>query len=564
MVDGGPARQAGKYELLAQQRHARDLGLAARPGGHPKGFYFDQDAADRVVIFIEQFCRHYEGEWAGQTIQLQDWQKRDIIYPIFGWMRADGTRRFRSAYIEIPRKNGKSFLCSAISLYLLIADGEPGAQIYSFATKEEQAAIVWNGAVAMVEQSPDLLRFVEIHGAKSKTGGTIFCDETRSKFRPLGSDSKTLDGLNPHGSIADELHEHKDRRVWTKLKTATGARREPLQVEITTAGVYDPESIGWERHKYAMDVLEGVFEDDTQFAYIAAADEGDDVYAVETQKKANPNYGVSAKPETLAEAAQLAKNQPSFYNDYLRYNLNLWTQQVTRWLSVEKWRECDPVSREQALEIRDARGEALRGRVCCGGLDLSSKIDVTAFVLAFPGEDVIDLLCRFWLPEARIEFEAKKGRKHYQSWAEQGWITATPGNVIDYKFIEAEIQALSALYQIQEIAFDPWNAQQTATNLDNEGFTTVATRQGYGSMSEPSKDFEARTIGLKLRHGGNPVLAWMVGNAVIVSDPAGNIKPDKANATGKIDGVIASIMACGRAVLLEPSVYSGERGLLSL
>jgi phage terminase large subunit-like protein len=237
-------RPLGKYEQLARARQTRDL-------ASPRGFIYDEKAAARVVGFIEKYCKHYEGEWGGKPIRLEDWQKRDVIGPIFGWKRADGTRRFRTAYIEIPRKNGKSFLCSALALYLLIADGEPGAQVYSSATKEEQAAIVWKGAMEMVKASPDLSRFIEIHGENKKTGGTIFCHRTRSYFRPLGADSTTLDGLNPHAQIVDELHEHKDRRVWAKLQTATGARRQPLTIAITTAGVYDPTALGWQQHKYA-------------------------------------------------------------------------------------------------------------------------------------------------------------------------------------------------------------------------------------------------------------------------------------------------------------------------
>jgi phage terminase large subunit-like protein len=540
-------RTPGKYERLAFERHDLDLALASRPEGHPIGLWFDVEAGDRVIEFVESFCKHYEGEWAGRPIVLEEWQKK-LLRILFGWMRADGTRRFRTAYIEIPRKNGKSFLCSALSLYLLMADDEPGAQVYSFATKEEQAAIVWGGAVAMCEQSPDLLQYVTIHGEKKKTGGTIFCDVMRSKFRPLGSDSRTLDGLNPHASIADELHEHKDRRVWTKLKTATGARRQPLQLEITTAGTYDPESIGWQEHKYAQDVLDGVFEDEAFFAFIAAADDGDDVFAVETQRKANPNYGVSAKPSTLAEAANLARNSPDFYNDYLRYHLNRWTQQDKRWLSVEDWLACDPVDPRLALANRALRAEALVGRSCHGGLDLSTKLDLTALVLAFPLEDgVVELLCRFWLPQATIDKEAKKGRRHYEQWVKDGWIVATPGKVIDYGFIRREVQELAEKYKIESIGYDPYNATQIATDLgESDGFLMVEFRQGYTSMSEPSKSFEAQITEAKFRHGQNPVIRWMVGNAVITKDAAGNIKPDKAKASGKIDGVVAAIMATGR------------------
>lgn len=554
-----PPRTPGKYECLTRYRHERDL-------ADPHGLVFEQAAADRVINFIEKHCKHYEGEWGGKPIRLEEWQKRDVIGPLFGWKRADGTRRFRTAYVEIPRKNGKSFLCSALALYLLIADGEPGAQVFSSATKEEQAAIVWKGAMQMVKQSPALQRFTEIHGSKRKTGGTIFCERTGGFFRPLGADSTTLDGLNPHAQIVDELHEHKDRRVWSKLQTATGARRQPLTIAITTAGVYDPNALGWQQHKYAMDVLDGTFADDSYFAFIAAADEDDDVFAVETQQKANPNYGVSAYASALQEAADLAGRSAEDYNDYLRYRLNRWVQQVTRWIPPEKWAACDPVSPGGALALRAGREEALRGRSCCAGLDLSTTRDLSALVLAFPNaEDQPELICRFWLPEARIEEAARKGNLRFAQWVEEGWITATPGEVIDYSFIRAEVNALARIYAIEEIAFDPYNATQLSTQLaEEDGLTMLLFRQGYLSMNEPSKAYEARVYSGNLRHGGNPVLTWMVGNAVIRRDAAGCIKPDKQKAHEKIDGVVAAIMALGRVALHQQSVYTGERGLLSL
>jgi phage terminase large subunit-like protein len=278
-------RPLGKYERLARERHERDLELTRQPGGHPRGLRFDQKAADRVVEFVERFCRHYEGELAHQLVKLEEWQKGTSSGPIFGWKRADGTRRYRTAYIEIPRKNGKSFLCSALALYLLVADGEPGAQIYSRATKEEQAVIVWRGAATMAKASTELGPYVREHTSK---GGTLYCDKMGSFYKPLGADSRTLDGMNPHAQIVDELHEHKDRRVWSKLQTGKGARRQPLTIAITTAGVFDPTAVGWQEHEYATQVLEGAFEDDSRFAFIAAADEGDDVFSTGDAEEGEP------------------------------------------------------------------------------------------------------------------------------------------------------------------------------------------------------------------------------------------------------------------------------------
>jgi phage terminase large subunit-like protein len=558
---GRPAdRRIGKYERLARDRQARDIALTRQPGGHPRGLWFDDAEADRVVDFIEGYCRHYKGEWAGQLLKLQPWAKDDVIRPIFGWKRPDGTRRFRTAWEELARKNGKTTKAAAGALYMLVGDGEKGGEVYCTATKQDQAKILHHDATEMVRASEELREFILC------SRNNLSCARLGSKFEPLGADSETLDGLNPHAHFPDEVHAHKDAGVWNKLDTAMGSRRQPLTWAITTAGIYDKESIGWRKHEYATQILEGVFEDDEFFAYIAAVDDGDDPYDPANWQKANPNLGVSIYESFMRGQAAKAQRDPLFYNEFLQLHLNRWTQQATRWITPEQWTACDPVSAAAALEQREGWEKTLQGRACAGGLDLSSKLDLTAFALAFPRPDgAVDLLLRFWMPEARVEAELRKGQKHFAQWVKDGWIKTTPGEVIDYAFVRREINDLGKLYSIGEIAFDPWNAQQLATELEEQdGFTMVEFRQGFTSMSEPSKDFEARTISRRLRHGGNPVLAWNVGNAVVRRDPAGNIKPDKEKAKGRIDGLVAAIMAIGRAVLQERSIYSGERGLLSV
>lgn len=556
-----PNRKPGKFERLATERHARDLALAQRRGGHPRGFWFDQAAGDRVVQFIERFCRHHKGEWKGQLIVLEPWQKENIRQA-FGWKRADGLRRFRTIYWEIPRKNAKSTIAGALGLYLMVGDGEGGAEIYSSATKKEQARIVWNDAAAMVKSSPELKRFVK------PLRSNLSCDRLGSKFEPLGANSRTLDGLNPHGNIVDELHAHEDRGVWDVLDTAMGSRQQPMTIAITTAGTYDAESIGWQIHDKAMKLLERVIEDDSFHAFIAAADEGDDYFSEETIRKANPNYGVSAKPDFLKGQAEKAQREPHFLNTYLRLHLNIWTQQVTRWLSLDRWAECEPEIADvtNVLELATKREAALEGKACFAGLDLSSKLDLTACVLVFPGEgDVIDVVCRFWLPEATIEAYARKGMEHYRTWVREKWITATPGDVIDYEFIRAEINALSKRYSLQELAFDPWNATDLANRLQGDGLVLVECRQGYKTLSEPSKDFEARVVSRRVRHAGNPVLRFCVSNAVISTDAAGNIKPDKEKASQRIDGVVAGVMALSRIIgaKVDGNPYE-DRGFLTL
>ena len=502
---------------LARDREKRD-----RRTGRKRGLYFDDQAADHVVEFFTRL-RHYKGEWAGLPFELTDWQRDDMIRPLFGWMREDGTRRLRMAYIELPRKNGKSLLAAGLGLYLTAADGEPGAECYSTATKKDQAKIVFSDAEMMVKLSPELKRYCNVRL------NNINVPKLGAKFEPLGADSNTLDGLNPHGNIVDELHAHKDRRVWDVMDTAMGARREPLTIAITTAGVYRPESIGWEQHSHAAQVLEGSIEDDGFFAYIAAAEKDDDWTDPETWAKANPNLGVSVKPEYMAAQCEKAKRSPAFRNTFLRTHLNIWTSQVTRWLDMDRWNAC-------GLE---SPPEALAGARCFGGLDLASTTDVAALVLVFPDVDgSCDVLTRFWVPEERIEDRVRRDRVPYNAWVQDGWMTATEGNVIDYDVIRREIV---------EIGFDRWGATQLTTQLDADGLTMVPIGQGYASMSAPTEELEALVLGEKLAHGGNPVLRWMVANAVVEQDAAGNVKPSKAKSTEKIDGVVALIMAIDRA-----------------
>lgn len=533
-------RKPGKYERLFHERQARDL-------ANPRGMTFSDERGDRVVTFLEKFCKHHKGEWAGKQLILEPWQK-DVMRTAFGWLKADGTRRFRTLYIEIPRKNGKSEVAAGLGLYLMLADGESGAEVYSAATKKDQAKIVWDTAAAMVKKSPQLKRHIKSSYAK------LVVERNASFFAALSSDSNTLDGLNPHGVVVDELHAHKDRGVWDILDTAMGSRRQPVIIAITTAGTYDPTRIGWQLHDYATNVLDGVFEDDAFFAFIAAADESDDYFSEETQRKANPNFGISVKPDYMAKQATMAQRQPSFLNEYLRLHLNVWTQQVTRWLPMDKWVLCEDASPAPADLRRFVQGRetALEGLPCFGGLDLSTKLDLSALVLAFPSDgDVINVLCRFWLPEARALDEERKARRHYATWARDGWLTLTPGDVVDYEFIRKEVNDLAKHYHLRELAYDPWGATDLATRLQGDGIVMVECRQGFKTLSEPSKDLEARLMQAKVRHAHNPILRWCFANAVIDRDAAGNIKPDKERASGRIDGVVALVMAMSRGIVYK-------------
>ncbi len=549
-------RPIGKLERLCYERHARDLALAAAKGGHPRGFWFDEAAADRAVEFIEGFCRHFKGEWHGQPLLLEE-AERFITRALFGWKRADGTRRYRRAWIEVARKNWKTTFAAAVGLYLLVADGEEGAEVYVTATKKDQAGICHKAAREMVKASPGLSRFVRVPRAEL---APLTCERLGSAMKILSSDYGSQDGLSPSGDIRDEVHEWKAPELASKLDTGSGARRQPLTLEITTAGVYDPTGVGWLRHDYCVQVLEGTIEDDRQFVFIAAIDDADD-WRDETcraatkdhshpscvVRKANPNLGQSPKIDFINEQIDEAKQNPGKVNDVLRYHLNRWTQQAERWLNLERWKESE-----------DPRfGEAeLLGLPCMGGLDLAEKIDLCALVLAFMREEGrLDFLCRFWLPEERIKLEAKRQRKFIAEWAEAGWITPTPGEVIDHALIRREINALREQgFAIQEIGYDPHHATQIATELrEEDGFMMVEVRQGTLTLSEPSKLLEAKIIGRKARATGkpggtNPVARWMVGNATKRTDANMNIAPDKKRSKDKIDFVSAAVTALSRIV----------------
>lgn len=515
-----------------------------------EGYWFDDAAADRVVEFFERFLRHVKGKWAGVRFELQPWQRDNIIRPLFGWKRPDGTRKYRVAYIEIPRKNGKSTIAAGIALYLLFADGEAGAEIYSAAADREQAAIVFETAKAMVEASPALKKRAKIYKR------SIVVPKTGSSYKVLSADAPTKHGLNAHGIVFDELHAQPNRELWDVLTTSTGAREQPLVVAITTAG-YDRNSICWEQHEYARKVLGGVIDDPSFFAYIAAADEQDDWRDPKTWAKANPGLGVTVKREYLEQECKRAIEVPAYQNTFRRLHLNQWTQQEERWLDLAAW------DATAGLVVP----EKLQGRVCYGGLDLASTTDIAALVLLFPIDDgTYEVVPYFWIPEENMRERENRDRVPYSSWARQGFIIPTPGNVIDYQAIRQKINDLGKVYNIKEIGHDPWNATQLALELAGDGFTMVPIRQGFASMSPPTKELLNLVLAKKLRHGGHPILRWMADSMVVKQDPAGNVKPDKSKSTARIDGMVALIMAIDRATRHQneqKSVYE-ERGIVVL
>jgi len=537
---------ACKWARLACERHKRDL-----ERGPERGLHFDSQTARQAVAFFS-LLKHSKGEWAGRPLHLEPWQQF-VIASLFGWKREDGTRRFRTSYLECGRKNGKTTVAAGVGLYLMLADGEPGAEIYSVATKRDQARLSHSEATRMAKASAPIRREVTIFR------DNIHIVDTASKFEPLGADADTMDGLNVHGALVDEVHAHKTRQVWDAIETATGSRRQPLMFAITTAG-YDRESLCFQQHEYTEKILDGVIEDDSWFGVIYTLDEGekDDWENEAIWVKSNPNLGVSKKVDDMRRKAARAREMPSALNAFLRLELDMWTQVETKWISLEHWQACG-----QAVDA-----EGLRGRICCAGLDLSSNIDISAFVLVFPpqaDEDNYQVLARFWIPEEAMIERSRRDRVPYDVWVRQGFITATPGNVIDYAWILHQIDQDAQAYDIREVAFDRWGATKIQTELAERGGDDwlVQFGQGYVSMNPPMRELERLTLEHKLAHGNNPVLTWMANNLVVRTDPAGNIKPDKEKSIEKIDGMVALVMGLDRVLRHEPpkrSVYE-ERGL---
>ena len=506
---------------------------------YKSGFWFDAAAADRAVQFFERCLTHVKGELAGLPLKLDPWEADRIIRPLFGWKRKDGTRRYRKLYVEIPRKNGKSTLCAGIALYLLHADREPGAEVYSAAADREQAAIVFDVAKQMVMQSEPLRQRSEVYRR------SMVVLESASSYRVLSADAFTKHGLNASGVVVDEVHAQRNRELIDVLTTSVGSRRQPLEAYITTAG-YDRKSIGWELHDYAVKVRDGVIDDAAFLPVIFAADEEDDWTDEKVWARCNPGLGHSLKLDYLRGECAKAKAIAAYENTFKRLHLNIWTEQENRWIQIETWDACNAA-------VPDL--EDLRGRRCWIGVDLSSTTDITAAVALVEDPedpDVFDVVPFFFVPEERIAERARRDRVPYDLWRDQGWLIATEGNVVDYDAVRDKINELGEIMQIVEIPIDRWNSTGLQTQLGGDGFTVVPFGQGFASMSSPTKELERMLLDKKLRHGGHPVLRWMATNVAVVQDPAGNMKPAKNKSTERIDGIVALIMAIGRAIAGEP------------
>ena len=535
-----------------------------RPAGYPKlknykpsrfmlpTSHYDKAKADRAVKFIENLC-HTKGKWAGKRFWLLPWQEQ-LIRDIFGIIKPDGYRQFRTAFVEICKKVGKSELAAAVALYLLYADNEPSAEVYGAAADRQQASIVFDVARQMVEMSPALLKRSKLMTATKR----IVNYGNSGYYQVLSAEVGGKHGFSVSGLVFDEIHTQPNRQLYDVLtKGSSDARQNPLHFIITTAGT-DRHSIAYELHTKAVDILEGRRVDPTFYPVVYGLKDDEDWEDEANWYKVNPSLGYTVDIERLRDAYREAKQNPADEVTFKWLRLNMWVSSTVAWIP-------DAIFMKGNEEIDLP---ALEGRDCYGGLDLSSTGDITALVLMFPPRDEDEkyiLLPFFWVPEETIPQRVKAASVPYDIWEKQGYLLSTEGNVIHYDFIEKFINDLAEKYHIVEIAVDRWNATQMIQNLEGDGFTMVPFGQGFASMSGPTKDFYRLLMEGQIIHGGHPVLRWMAGNVVVDTDPAGNIKVTKAKSKEKIDGIVAAIMALDRCIRnqTEPqgSVYD-ERGLI--
>lgn len=545
---------AGKYHKLACARHLHDR---AREGTSDFPYRFDLAKAERCFRFAEKL-KHYKGEWAGQNIRLEPWQ-RFMIGSVIGWVHiATGLRRFRTAFNEVPRKNGKSLIAAVVLLYLTFFDGEEGAEGYSVATKRDQAKIVFNDCKKLVDSS----------GLKNKIKrqvSNLHREQTSSKLEPLGADHDSTDGLNPNAVCVDEMHAMKDRGMLDVMETATGARRQPVIYEITTFGS-DPVSVWGDQHDYACKILDGVLVDETFFVFTAHADADDDWTSPDTARKANPNYGISVKPDDLAAKVTKAIGIPSAAATYKQKHLNLLVSSLHPCLSVDGWR------RGQTTRFTL---EEMEGELCFVGVDLASKIDLCALSFVFPptpGRASWRLFQRIWTPADTVKDRQHRDRAPYQVWIDQGWLLTVPGKSIDKDVVRQEILRARGIVDIIQIGFDPWQDDAPIKALvADDGFDdtkVIEVPQSFAGMSAACKRIQAEILDACVDAGGCPVTGWSVSNAVASTDGKENLMftKDPKKTKGRIDPLISATI--GVALKLrqpkEPDSVYLTRGVRTL
>lgn len=512
--------------------------------------HFDDGSALRAIGFIESCCKHVKGKLAGKPLMLDEYE-RAIVANLFGWLRPDGTRRYREAFIFLPRKNGKSTLCAAIALFVLCCDGEAGAECYCAAADRDQAALIYGIAKGMVANEPEMAKRIDVH-ATSKT--LLFGD---SYIRAISAEANTKHGYNAHLALIDELHAQPSRELVDVLMTSTANRRQPLVIHITTSD-YDRPSICNQKHDYATKVRAGEIADNSFLPVLYQASAEDDWTSPETWAKANPGLGHSLSLEYMKRECQRAIDEPEYENTFKRLHLNIRTTTDVRWMQMERWDACAGAIAESAL----------MGRRCHAGLDLASRADLASFAMVFAPDDddpYWRLLVRTWVPRKAAERRTRAENVPYLTWIADGWLLTCDGDRHDYEAIRRQIEADCAKFNIGSIGADRWNLEYMRQLLGDIGAEVFEFGQGYRSMSEPCKEFKSMVDSGSVRHDGSPLLRWCAGNVVIEVDSTENIKPSKKKSTDKIDPIVATIMAIGRArsEMVSESVYD-TRGILTL
>jgi len=527
---------ACKWVKLACERQRRDLARADM-GDREFPYRFDNDAATRICEFIE-LLPHTKGRWARtrQRIKLEPWQAF-ILTTVFGWLHVDsGLRRFRRAYEEVARKNAKSTKSSGIALYLFAADGEPGAEVYSAATTRDQAKIVFDDARAMALREPDMCAALGVEILQHQ----LLTDDG-SKFLPLSAEGSTLDGLNVHGGVIDELHAHKTRAVFDVIDSGTGARDQSLLWLITTAGS-DLTGICYEQRTHVTKILEGVFVDETFFGIIFTLDDGDDWSDPSVWIKANPNLGVSVFVDDMEMACRKAQSMPSAVNNFLTKRLNVWVNADSAWMDMRAWERCAD---------RDMRLDDFVGERCWIGMDLAEKTDFAALVLVFERAGTFYVFPRFYLNEYAVE---NGSNSQYSGWERAGHIIVNEGNATDFDLIADDIRRFCGMFDVQEIPFDPAMSRYFATQLVKEGLPLVEIRQAPIFFTQPIIQTENLVLEGKLKFDGNPAMTWMVSNVVVTTSRYNGLKhPTKERPENKIDGPVAMFLALGRAMMGDES-----------
>ena len=535
----------GRLTRLAVERMQRD-----HETGHERGWVFDEEKAGRALAMFS-YLRHSKGQqFVGKPVELELWQCW-IIANVYGWVNAEtGLRRFGTVYEEVARKNGKTTKLAGIGLKGLMKDDQGAPEVYSAATKKDQAKLLFKEASRMIAKSSSLRRRLKVGNNK------IEYPKNNGEFIPLSADETTLDGLNPSTALVDELHAHKTSGVWDVIISGLGARLEALIWAITTAG-FNQNGICYELREYAVKVLEGSVEDDTFFAIIFTLDEDDDPFDENNWPKANPNLGVSVSIDYLRQQAKKARSIPSAFTNFLTKNLNIWLSAASLWCNMDAWKARGIDYRFEDFKTWVMENDA---RVY-GGLDLASVSDLASFgLIAVTADGRWRVYGFHYLPEDKAKDQENKNRHLYGAWERDGWLTLTPGNVCDYNFIKADITRACEDLGVEQINFDRWNSSQLVNDLLEEGAPMAEFGQGYVSMNAPMKELERHYLSPDLlEHPNDPVLTWAMSNLVARQDPAGNVKPDKDKSSEKIDPAVAIIMAAGAAMggeELEQSVYA--------